>query len=481
MDFTPTFPKALLQSLDDVTSGIPLSTARRTLAALGFVELPTFEGEVGRHTPTSLSTHTWVHPKGVVVGGSNGGGPLDRLQSVRMSAVVNFGWQAVSQASAFGRGATWMTLDGQVFSQANPTCDEERRSLLVFLGQIEQEGRLEPFDRWAEEANQNNIQNWLFALGNETLQLMESTLGVEAWLENAPKALKTFVAKRLEFIASSHTTTLTMNPYKWAEKPLLHVLKLAQEQGISQPTDEEKEQVQRWVVSGYKRPSDHYDFSRQRTGLTQATILAHQLSERLAQRRLLEWIQRAPVEVLERAVQVPDAAGHTLTSLLLKALVTLSVSSDRTARREKDRAQPIGQVVTLAMETLVKRLGPEAMGRSLERDGNLVGMLAGFVRADASSPVVNRTQDRLVADAVHLIQALESVGVPAGPTAVVASFQRTPEERATHGVLGSPSDLRRFLEQMSPATDWSPLVSLLSQRHLESSLGEATKGSRPRF
>lgn len=480
---SPTFPPHLLQSLEDVASGTPLETARRTLTALGFVEMAPFAGEVGRHTPVHLTVHTWVHPKGVVVAGQHGGGPLERLQSVRLSAVVNFGWQAVSQASAFGRGATWMTLDGQVCSQANPTCEDARTSLLTCLGQLEQEGQLEPFERWAAEADHNNIHNWLFAIGNDALQLMELEVGVDRWLDRATPALKTFMAKRLEDIAASNATVLVANPYKWAEKPLLHVRKLAQEQGISKPTDAEKEQVQRWVEAGYKNPVAHYDFARLRTGLTQAAIMAHQLKELTAQRRLLGWIEKAPVEVLERAVLVPDATGHTLVSLLLKELVNLSSpSNDRTARREKERARPIGQVVVDALKSMTQRLGPETMGRALERDGNLVGMVAGFVRADySSSTVVNRTQDRLVGDMVELMRVLEALGVVTGPTAVLASFQRTPEEREHQGNLGSPQHLRAFLEPLSPQTDWGPLIAPLVQRQLEASLGDAPKTARPRF
>ena len=189
------------------------------------------------------------------------------------------------------------------------------------------------------------------------------------------------------------------------------------------------------------------------------------------------------MEVLERAVLVPDATGHTLVSLLLKELVNLSSpSNDRTARREKDRARPIGQVVVDALKSMTQRLGPETMGRALERDGNLVGMVAGFVRADySSSTVVNRTQDRLVGDMVELMQVLEALGVATGPTAVLASFQRTPEEREHQGNLGSPQHLRAFLEPLSPQTDWGPLIAPLVQRQLEASLGDAPKTARPRF
>ena len=376
-----------------------------------------------------------------------------------------------------------MTLDGQVYSQANPTCEDARTSLLTCLGQLEQEGQLEPFERWAAEADHNNIHNWLFAIGNDTLQLMEREAGVDRWLDRATPALKTFMAKRLEDIAASNATVLVANPYKWAENPLLHVRKLAQEQGISKPTDAEKEQVQRWVEAGYKNPVAHYDFARLRTGLTQAAIMAHQLKELTAQRRLLGWIEKAPVEVLERAVLVPDATGHTLVSLLLKELVNLSSpSNDRTARREKDRARPIGQVVVDALKSMTQRLGPETMGRALERDGNLVGMVAGFVRADySSSTVVNRTQDRLVGDMVELMQVLEALGVATGPTAVLASFQRTPEEREHQGNLGSPQHLRAFLEPLSPQTDWGPLIAPLVQRQLEASLGDAPQNRPPAF
>ncbi len=483
MNFTPTFSDELLDSLDEVTSGTPLDTARRTLSALGFMELPTFEGEVGRHNPTRQSHHTWVHPNGVVVAGSHGGGPLDRLQEVRMSAVVNFGWQAVSQASAFGRGATWMTLDGQVYSQANPLLDERRNTLLTCLSQLEREGRLEPFERWSEETRQGNVFNWLFALGNEKLQLMESSIGVEAWLEKAPTPLKEFIVDRLKFIADTNSTTFGKDPYKWAEKPLLHVRKLAQLRGLPWPTEEEKNQVQQWVLSGFKEPKAVPDFDTQRTGLTQAAILTHQLHERTAQLRLLDWMKTAPPHTLRRVVLHHDIAGFTLGALLLKAMVDTAQGGElnRSARRPGTEGQAVGLVVAQAFECLLERLGADTVARSLDSDGNLMGMVAGFVRASTGATSMPKTRDQLVADTLNLVHVLENGGVSVAPNARLALFQRTPEERETEGDLGPPSQLRGFLESLTPGTDWSPLVSLLSQRHLESSLGEAAKRSRPRF
>lgn len=466
---TPTFSHERLQTLEDVFDGAPLGQAQATLAALGFESL--------RHVEMKDTLlHTWVHPAGVVVTGYTGTDGNQVLNTMRLSALCNFGWGQASEAAAFGRGAKMVELDGQLFAQANPSLHSQSVSLLRCLNMLEHRAQLQPFDRWLEFAQEGKAQSWLFAVGNLALKELDEAVGVSTWLDSAPEALRAFVEKRLEDITRSMTATRRR---PWEEETVDYVRKVAREAGITKPTEDERRQLLGWMnattakVSGRKDNPGLYDFHRHRTGLTQASILAHNLASATAQNRLLQWIERAPEDTLRRAVAAPQADGHHLPSLLIKALVTKhdATQSNKPPTARSLRTRPVGEVVIQAFENLIEKLGSETVSLALNQDGNAMGLVLGSLRSHVNGQAAPPEWKNLPGDVAKLIQALESGGVDVELPARLATVHRVPRE---------PSEvvnLALALKEAHGAVDWKPLTAWLNERHLQVVLAEPEEPS----
>ena len=467
MDF---LSNPLLSLVDDVSEGTPLASAEQTLGRLGFVSMNPVDVVIGG------SHQTWVHPEGLILFASMTSSPAPQIASVRLGAVVNFGWQPLHSLSNLPSGGTWLAVNGQSLLQVNASLfggatDQDRtiKGVLRLLGK--QGGRLEPFERWQQEAQANSTQSWLFVVGNETLTSIGNEVGIAQWLSNAPDPLRAFVQERYDRLCIG-STAYQPNPYESQKHLTAHLQKAVHARGLSLST-EEAARVQQWVESTQPSKPFEKDMTIHPSGVSQATLLALRggnSAGKWQHKRLLSWLKTAPKQTLEHVCGTADGAGHTVLSLL--------VASVADARHRDAKAG--NDAIHEAFAVVAKRLGTDTLDRFLNEEGNGLGWVFGTMACRNPAPTDWREMARL-------LSTWETLGVHVPTSAALRSCHQAQLGAHVPTTLDTPEEQVAFVKRQvrlpSPdSMDLASLTAFLKERHLQHALArQAPSQDRPRL
>lgn len=456
MDF---FSHPLLSLVDDVSEGTPLASAEKTLGRLGFLCMD----PVADAVPGSPD-RTWVHPEGLILSARLSSSPSRSIASARLGAVVNFGWQPLQSLSDLPSGGTWLTPEGQSLVQVNAslfgTVDQGRtlKGVLKILG--EQGGRLEPFERWQQEAQANSTGTWLFVVGNDILISIGYGGGIAQWLSKAPEPLRAFVQNRYERLCLS-STAYQASPHENLKHLTTHLQKSIHARGLTSLPVEETARLQHWVQSTQPDKPFEKDMGIHSSGVSQATLLALRGGDTAGKwqhKRLLSWLKTAPKKTLEDVCGIADGAGHTVLSLLV-ASVADSKSRDY---------QAYNHSIHEAFAVVAKRLGTDTLERFLNEDGNGLGWVLGTLACQRPSPTDCR-------EMMRLLSTWETLGVRIPPTAVLRSCHQAQLGVQANAALETPEDQMAFLKRnVKPPSagtmDLDSFNAFLKERFLQQTL-----------
>lgn len=476
--------------LQDVQERSPLSVADATFAALGFQRMP----DVSLGEPQVC--WAWVHPAGMIAAatGSVLGGGDPKINSFRLGAVVNEGLFPMSPiiGGKDYRSSSWQDVTGECFRAFNVSLDPSivgpagtRLTLLRTIAGMQKMGKLEGFERWASESRHDTTRSWLFVVGDDTLEAIDSSVGIDGWLRGAPSGLIEAIETRA--LRRAQGTVPTRSPESMVRsrqrQGLERLTALARATSRRYPRPEALAQARAWFegsvwIDAQRSPSNAaLDFAVRTDGWSQAGALVSALQEPGAGALLVQWLRQAPEKTLAKVAIAPDPIQQTLVGRLIAALVEQPPAPSSLAALPPE--SPTRWVLD-ALEVVMERLGAHSVQHALALGGGAIGIL---VRCMTN-------QSGMTLDAVEgtaaLLPWLESQGVVgdwrsaplnAPPLNEEDPGGRGPGEswsQALDRVLGYRGGLREML---------APVNAYVRQQELLLALPEAPVSVRkgPRF
>lgn len=371
--------------LQDVQERSPLSVADATFAALGFQRMP----EVSLGEPQVC--WAWVHPAGMIAAatGSVLGGGDPKINSFRLGAIINEGLFPMSPVIGGKdyRSSSWQDVTGECFRAFNVSLDPSimgpagtRLTLLRTLAGIQKMGKLEGFERWALESSHDTSRSWLFVVGDEVLQTIDSSVGIGKWLNGVPSGLVEAIEARA--LRRAQGTVPTRSPESIIRsrqcKGLARLTELARATNRRYPRPEALAQARAWFegsvwIDAQRSPSHAgLDFAVRTDGWSQAGALVSALQEPGAGALLVQWLQQAPEKTLAKVAIAPDPLQQTLVGRLIAALIEQPIIP---ASLSSHAPESSTRWVLNAVEVVMERLGAHSVQHALALEGGAIGII----------------------------------------------------------------------------------------------------------